>query len=144
MSLRTFPDRVRHAVLFEALGLAIFIPGAALVFNQPAGHMGVIGVASATIATVWNFLYNLGFDHAMLRLFGHTKKSVVTRLVHVALFEGGLLVMLIPLIAWYLGMGLWQALVMDLAIVVFYLVYTFLYNLAYDRVFPIHQAAQPA
>ncbi|CAM5201530.1 putative membrane protein OS=Bosea thiooxidans OX=53254 GN=SAMN05660750_01060 PE=4 SV=1 [Bosea thiooxidans] len=34
-------------------------------------------------------------------------------------------------------MSLWQTLLMDLAIVVFYVVYAFLFNLAYDRVFPI-------
>ena len=49
----------------------------------------------------------------------------------------GLLVLLIPMIAWYLGIGLLQALLMDLAIVAFYLVYTFFFNIAYDRVFPL-------
>jgi uncharacterized membrane protein len=146
MSLRTFPDRVRHAVLFEAFGLAIFVPVAAVLFNQPMGHMGVVGIVSATIATLWNFVYNLGFDHAMLRFIGHTRKSLKARIVHVLLFEGGLLAMLIPPIAWYLGITVWQALMMDMAIVGFYLVYTFAYNLAYDRVFPVPQAmrAQPA
>ncbi len=146
MSMRTFPDRVRHALLFEAFGLAIFVPVSAIVFNQPMGHMGVVGVVSATIATLWNFVYNLGFDHAMLRFFGHTRKSLKARVVHVLLFEGGLLAMLIPPIAWYLGITVWQALMMDMAIVGFYLVYTFAYNVAYDRVFPAPQAmhAQPA
>lgn len=148
MSMRTFPDRVRHAVLFEAFGLAIFVPAAAVLFNQPMSHMGVIGIGSATIATLWNFVYNLGFDHAMLRLIGHTRKSLKARVVHVLLFEGGLLAMLIPPIAWYLDITVWQALMMDMAIVAFYLVYTFAYNLAYDRVFPVPQGllamAQPA
>lgn len=44
---------------------------------------------------------------------------------------------LIPPIAWYLGMSLWDTLIMDVSIIVFYLVYAFLYNLAYDRVFPV-------
>ena len=30
--MRTFSDRVRHAVMFELIGLAIFTPGAALLF----------------------------------------------------------------------------------------------------------------
>ena len=141
MSMRSFPDRVRHTVLFEVLGLALVIPGGAMLFNLPATHMGVIGVGSATVATLWNFVYNLGFDHAMLRLIGHTRKSLVLRVLHALLFEGGLLVLLLPPMAWYLGMGLWQTFVMDLAIVVFYVVYGFLFNLAYDRIFPV--PAQP-
>lgn len=59
------------------------------------------------------------------------------RLVHTVLFEIGLLAILLPPIAWYLNMGLLQTLQLDLAIVAFYLVYNFVFNLAYDRVFPI-------
>ena len=141
MSMRSFPDRVRHTVMFEIIGLALVIPGGAMLFNLPATHMGVIGVGSATVATLWNFVYNLGFDHAMLRFVGHTRKSLGQRVLHALLFEGGLLILLLPPMAWYLGMGLWQTFVMDLAIVVFYVVYAFLFNLAYDRVFPV--PAQP-
>ncbi|MCR4522337.1 putative membrane protein [Bosea sp. BE271] len=141
MSMRSFPDRVRHTVMFEIIGLALVIPGGAMLFNLPATHMGVIGVGSATVATLWNFVYNLGFDHAMLRFTGHTRKSLRLRVLHALLFEGGLLVLLLPPMAWYLGMGLWETLVMDLAIVVFYVVYAFLFNLAYDRAFPV--PAQP-
>lgn len=140
--MRTTRDRVRHALLFEAVALAIFIPGSALVFDQPVDHMGVIGVASATLATVWNFVFNALFDRAMLRLFGSVHKTMAIRVAHTFLFEAGLVVMLIPMIAWYLDIGLWAALLMDLAIVTFYLVYGFLFNIAYDRLFPI--AAAPA
>ncbi len=135
--MRTFRERVVHALLFEAVALAIFIPGSALVFNQPMQHMGVIGVVSATIATLWNFVFNLGFDRAMLRLRGSIQKTLAIRVAHTFLFEAGLVVMLIPMIAWYLGIGLWEALLMDVAIVIFYLVYGFLFNIAYDRVFPV-------
>jgi uncharacterized membrane protein len=138
--MRTFRERVRHALLFEAVALAIFIPGSALVFNQPMQHMGVIGVASATIATLWNFVFNVGFDRAMLRLRGSLQKTMAIRVAHTFLFEAGLVVMLIPMIAWYLGIGLWEALLMDIAIVIFYLVYGFLFNIAYDRVFPVTAA----
>jgi uncharacterized membrane protein len=144
MSMRSFPDRIRHTVMFEVIGLALVIPGGAMLFNLPATHMGVIGVGSATVATLWNFVFNLGFDHAMLRFAGHTRKSLGLRVLHALLFEGGLLVLLLPPMAWYLGMGLWQTFVMDLAIVVFYVVYAFLFNLAYDRVFPVSGNEQMA
>ena len=48
-------------------------------------------------------------------------------------------------IAWYLGISLWQAFVMDLAIAGFYVAYAFLFNLAYDHIFPVpatHRAPQ--
>jgi|SRR5690606_14619289 uncharacterized membrane protein len=140
--MRTFRDRVRHAVMFELIGLAIFTPGAAILFNQPIGHMGVIGVVSATAATLWNFVFNLGFDRAMLRMRGSVHKTMRIRIAHTALFEAGLIVILIPFIAWYLGISLMTALVLDIAVVVFYLVYAFTFNIFYDWAFPI-QAAPP-
>lgn len=139
--MRTFPDRIRHALMFELVGLAIFTPGAAFFFNQPVEHMGVIGVISATVATLWNFVYNLGFDRAMLRLTGSVHKTIMIRVLHTGLFELGLLIALIPMIAWYLGISLWDALIMDIAIVTFYLIYAFFFNIAYDKLFPIEPVA---
>ena len=40
MSMRSFSDRIRHAVLFELIGIAIFTPAAAWLFNEPVAHMG--------------------------------------------------------------------------------------------------------
>ncbi len=53
------------------------------------------------------------------------------------LFEAGLLLILLPPIAWYLGIGLVEAFFMDLAIAAFYVAYAFVFNLAYDRTFPV-------
>jgi uncharacterized membrane protein len=135
--MRTIRDRIRHALLFELVGLALIIPLGSLVFALPAATMGVIGLGSAMAATGWNYVFNLGFDHAMQRRLGHTRKSLGLRVAHALLFEAGLLVILMPPIAWYLGIGLVQALVMDGAIAGFYVAYAFLFNLAYDRVFPL-------
>ena len=134
--MRSLADRVRHAVTFELVALALLTPGAALLFRHPVIEMGLIGGLSATIATGWNFAYNLGFDRALLGLRGTVHKTLTIRIVHTLVFELGLILLLVPMIAAILGIGLWDALVMDLAIVVFYLVYAFLFNLGYDRLFP--------
>ncbi len=141
--MRTFSDRVRHAIMFEIIGLAVFTPAAAFLFDQPIGHMGVIGIVSATAATVWNFIFNLGFDRAMLRVRGSVAKTMPIRVLHTALFELGLIAILIPFIAWYLGIGLMTALFLDLAVVAFYLVYAFVFNIVYDWAFPIPAAPLP-
>ena len=55
---------------------------------------------------------------------------------------------LVPVFAWWLDVSLWQALVMDLGLVVFFLIYTFVFNWAFDLVFGLPAsaagAAQPA
>ncbi|WP_160010921.1 PACE efflux transporter [Rhizobium sp. 18055] len=135
--MRSVPDRIRHAISFEIIGLAIITPLGALAFGMPIADIGIVGIASATVATAWNYLYNLGFDHAMQRMTGGTQKSMAMRMLHAVLFEGGLLVALLPLIAWYLGVSLMQAFLMDVSFAAFYLVYAFAFNWAYDRLFPL-------
>jgi uncharacterized membrane protein len=135
--MRSTRDRIRHAILFELVGLSLMIPLGTVLFGLHASVMGVIGVGSALAATAWNYVYNLGFDRTMQRLAGHTRKSLSLRAMHAVLFEAGLLVILLPPIAWYLGIGLVEAFYMDLAIAAFYVAYAFVFNLAYDRAFPL-------
>lgn len=135
--MRSTRDRIRHAILFEVIGLALIVPLGTVLFGLHAADMGVIGFGSALAATAWNYVYNLGFDHAMQRLAGHTRKSLGVRVGHAVLFEAGLLIILLPPIAWYLDISLTQAFVMDLAIAAFYVAYAFVFNLAYDRAFPL-------
>jgi uncharacterized membrane protein len=135
--MRSTRDRIRHAILFELVGLSLMIPLGTVLFGLHASAMGVIGVGSALAATAWNYVYNLGFDRTMQSLAGHTRKSLSLRAMHAVLFEAGLLVILLPPIAWYLGIGLVEAFYMDLAIAAFYVAYAFGFNLAYDRAFPL-------
>lgn len=138
--MRTTLDRIRHAILFELIGLVLLIGGGAVLTGFDAHALGVIGVVSSLVATAWNYVYNLGFDRAMLRLRGSTLKTHPIRALHALLFEGGLLVLLLPFVAWMLGVSLWQAFLFDLGIAVFYIVYGYAYNWAYDRVFPVPEA----
>lgn len=135
--MRRTSDRIRHAVSFELIALAIITPLGAAVFDTPVKEMGVVTLVSATIATLWNYVYNLIFDHAMLRIRGSVLKTPLIRVLHAVLFELGLLIVLIPFIALYLGVSLWTAFVMDLAFAGFYLVYAFCFNWAYDTLFPV-------
>ncbi|RKE83808.1 PACE efflux transporter [Rhizobium sp. AG855] len=135
--MRTATDRIRHAVSFELIGLALLVPIGSWVFSMPASDIGVVGVVSATLATGWNYVYNLGFDHMLVRSTGTTLKTWPMRVVHAVAFELGLLVILLPFVAWYLGIGLREAFVMDIAFAIFYMVYAFVFNWTYDRLFPL-------
>ncbi|WP_407492877.1 PACE efflux transporter [Pseudooceanicola sp. MF1-13] len=139
--MRSTFDRIRHALLFELIGLMLIVPIGSLLFGLPFHHIGVVALFTSLLATGWTYLYNLGFDRLLIRRRGHARKGVGLRVLHSLLFELGLLVVTLPFIAAYLGIGLWQALIMDAAIVVFYLVYSFAYNWAYDALFPLPDQA---
>lgn len=133
-------DRIRHTVGFELIGLLIFAPLGSLVFGYELHQMGVIAAVASLIAAGWNYVYNLMFDKAMVRLTGSVRKTPAVRALHAVLFEFGLLLVFLPSVAWYLKIGLMEALIMDLAVAAFYIVYAFIYNWLYDIVFPIPEA----
>jgi uncharacterized membrane protein len=135
--MRTTRDRIRHALSFEIIGLMLAIPLGTLVFHHPMEQIGVVTVVASILATGWNYVYNLGFDHVMQRLTGSVTKSVPVRGGHAVLFELGLLAIMLPFVALYMGIGIIDALLLDVALAVFYMLYAFVFNWAYDRVFPI-------
>ena len=139
--MRSTADRIRHALSFEIIALLIVTPGSAWLFDKPIEQIGVVAVVSASIATGWNYLYNLGFDHALRRLRGTVKKTVPIRVIHAVTFEIGLLFVLLPFIAWYLGISLTEAFLIDVSLAVFYLVYAFVFNWIYDVIFPVPEPA---
>ena len=58
-------------------------------------------------------------------------------------FEGGMGVMLVPFFAWWLDVSLWQAFVLDLELLLFFLGYTFVFNWTFDRIFGLPASALP-
>src|SRR5690606_28176475 len=114
-------------------GILIATPLAAFAFNMHAGDSMIVVIDSATVAMLWNYVYNLGFDHLMQRLRGTTEKTKVIRVFHAIFFELGLLAIMLPMIAWYLQIGIWEAFVMDMGLAIFYMVYALVFNWVYDR-----------
>ncbi|WP_417521895.1 PACE efflux transporter [Marinobacter sp.] len=139
--MRTTGDRIRQAVSFEVIGLLISVPLAAFAFGYSLEKTGVLGLIGATLATVWNYIFNLGFDHALKRFTGSTRKSIKLRFLHALSFELGLLMAFLPIIAWWMEIGLLEALLVDVSFAVFYLVYAFVFTWCYDTIFPDTDAA---
>ena len=142
--MRSAWDRLRHAISFELGGLALVSPLGAWAFDLPVADITVVRIGCAIIATVWTYAYNLAFDTVLQRLRGGHEKSIPMRILQAVLFEAGLLAMLTPLLAWYLGISLVHAFVMDVVFALFYVVYAFVFNWAYDRMCCVSARQEPA
>ncbi|KAA8606082.1 hypothetical protein AL036_16220 [Salipiger aestuarii] len=140
--MRSTADRIRQAVSFELIGILIVTPLFAWVFDHPMGDMGVLVVLGATAATTWNYIFNLGFDHALNWRRGDVRKTLPLRVVHAVLFEATLLVLLLPLFAWWLDVSLIAVLVMEFSFAAFYMVYAFVFTWGYDTLFPAQHTQQ--
>lgn len=135
--MRTHRDRIRHAVGFEIIALILSIPIMSFFFSFDIKDIGVIAIVGSIMATIWNYGFNIVFDKGMVRFKRSTFKTPAIRVLHVLLFESGLLMLYLPMVAWYLGISIWQAFIMDASLVGFYLFYNLSYNWAYDKIFPI-------
>ena len=123
-------ERFCHALIFEVLAIAICAPLGAWLLGYPLAHMGALTLMVSLVAMVWNMLFNALFDHAQRRM--GFQRNLAARAVHAVLFEVGLIFAVVPLAAWWLGITLWHALVLDIGIALFFLPYTFAFNWLYD------------
>ena len=128
---KSLAERVGHAVAFEVIALAICAPLFGWLMGTSVVEMGALTLAISFIAMLWNVVYNAGFDR-LQRRFGF-QRSFTVRLLHASVFEAGLVLASVPLAAVWLGIGLWEAFMLDLGLLAFFLPYTMLFNWSYDR-----------
>ena len=140
--IRTGADRLRYALMFEGLLVAIFAIVTALLLERSFLSMGALSVTLSLIALAINFVYNYYFDRFDVRN-GRipTERSRNWRIVHAIGFETALVIINLPLLTWWMNWTVWQALALDVVAMAGVVVYTYFFTLAYDRLFPIEQPA---
>lgn len=127
---KSITERVFQAVGFEALALMICTPLLAWIMEKPALEMGMVTLTISLLALTWNIIFNGLFDRLKARL--QLANGVCTRVLHALLFEGGLIIVCVPLIAAWLNISLMQAFILDIGVLLFFLPYTYVYHWGYD------------
>lgn len=119
-------------MLFEGIALCLCAPVMSYVLGKSLFDTGVLTIALATCAMLWNMLYNAMFERVEKK-FGF-KRSVPVRIGHAVGFEGGLVLVVVLLAAWWLSISYWDAFLLEMGLIAFFLPYTYVYNLVYDKV----------
>ncbi len=132
--------RILYVTVYEIIAIAVATWGLASLTGQSAEHSSVVAVAASAIAVAWNLVFNTLFERWESRQ-SVRGRSIARRVAHAIGFEGGLVLFLVPLFAWWFDVSLWQALVMDIGLMVFFLCYTFVFNWGFDRVFGLPASA---
>ncbi|CAN5686253.1 PACE efflux transporter [soil metagenome] len=132
--------RVVYVSLYEAIAICVASVGFLAFSREGLSAALPLSVACSVVAVVWNLSYNWLFEkwEATRKTKG---RSIGLRVVHSLGFEGGLALVLLPLIAWWLDITLLEALIADIGLLIFFLVYTFVFNWTFDRVFGLPAAA---
>ena len=65
------------------------------------------------------------------------QRTFVIRIVHAVGFEGGLLLICLPLYMLWYGVSLTKAFTMEATLLLFFLIYTFVFTLIFDNIFTL-------
>ena len=134
--------RIVFVTLYELIAIVATSAGLAAFSDSGLQRAGVAAVVSSAVAVAWNVVFNTLFERWEARQ-NVRGRSLARRAAHAIGFEGGLVVTLVPFFAWWLDITLWQAFVLDLGLLLFFLVYTFVFNWVFDRVFGLPASALP-
>lgn len=139
----TIKERILQAVLFETLAILLSLGWVkllsffALQKTQSAhvqsthdGKVLLMLMGISIMAMIWTFIYNLLFDKCFVG--DKLARPVWLRVLHIVGFEAGLLCFTLPLMMWVMGIGLWQAFVLDISLTLLVLAYGFGFYWVYD------------
>ena len=141
MELQGIRRKIVYVSFFELFAIAISTAGLAYFSDSSVERASVAAVVSSVIAVIWNLIYNTVFERWEARQVVRGR-SWKRRMAHAAGFEAGLILTLVPFFAWWLSISLWQAFVLDVGLIVFFLVYTFAFSWVFDRLFGLPASAR--
>lgn len=138
MSPRT--RRVVQAILYEVFAIAFVGPVLSVAFDKPATSTLGLAVVLSSIALAWNYVFNALFERWEARQ-AVRGRSFLRRLAHGTGFEGGLVILLVPVMSFWLEITFFEAFLANLGLLAFFFVYAIAFTWAFDRVFGLPASA---
>jgi uncharacterized membrane protein len=132
--------RVLQAGLYEVFAIAFVGPVLSLTFDKPAASTLGLAFVLSSIALVWNYAFNALFERWESRQ-SVKGRSFARRLAHATGFEGGLVFLLVPVMAYGLDTTFLVAFLADLALMAFFFVYAIVFTWVFDHVFGLPASA---
>jgi uncharacterized membrane protein len=132
--------RVLQAILYEVFAIAFVGPVLSIAFNKPPASTFALAFVLSSIALVWNYLFNTIFERWESRQ-AKRGRSFARRLAHGIGFEGGLVVILVPVMALWLNVSPRDAFLANIGLLAFFFVYAIAFTWAFDRVFGLPESA---
>ena len=133
--------KIVYAVTFETLGTLVASAYLWTVSGASAASSLALSILTATIALCWSFVFNTVFEAWESRQ-DTRGRSFRRRSAHALLFEGGLVLICIPVMAWWLQVGLLEAAVYEAGLIAVFIAYTYLFTWGFDLIFGLPTSAQ--
>ncbi|PNK61666.1 PACE efflux transporter [Psychrobacter sp. FDAARGOS_221] len=128
--------RLVYVTVFEIIAIIMSTYILMWLSNSEAVESLPVAVMVSVTAVIWNFIFNTGFEAWERRRQNH-ERTFLIRSMHAIGFEGGLILICLPLYMIWYKVGLYQAFMMEAALLLFFLVYTFVFTLIFDKIFAL-------
>jgi uncharacterized membrane protein len=135
--------RVVQALLYEAIAIAVVGPVLSLAFDKSPTSTFGLAVVLSIMALTWNYVFNWFFERWESRQ-SVRGRSFARRLAHGAGFEGGLVIILLPVMSLWLDISFITAFLANLGLLAFFFFYAIAFTWCFDRVFGLPASAQTA
>jgi uncharacterized membrane protein len=135
--------RVLQAILYEVIAIAFVGPVLSFAFNKPQTSTLGLAVVLSSIALSWSYVFNTLFERWESRQ-SVKGRSFARRFAHGLGFEGGLTIILVPVMSLWLDISPLNAFLANLGLLTFFFVYAIVFTWAFDRVFGLPVSATPA
>ncbi|KVC82070.1 PACE efflux transporter [Burkholderia ubonensis] len=139
--MQSLPRKITQAILYEAIAIACILPAIAALFGEGLVYSGALSATMSAIALLWNMVYNTLFERWEATRVQRTR-TLGRRIIHACGFEGGLIFILVPVVAWWLSISWLDAFLVDLGLFAFFFCYAFVFQWAFDRVFDVPAATK--
>jgi uncharacterized membrane protein len=139
--MKPITRRILQAVLYEAVAIAVVGPLLSLAFDEPASSTLGLAVVMSTVALAWNYVFNALFERWESRQ-SVKGRNFARRLAHGTGFEGGLTIILVPVMALWLETSFLAAFIANLGLLAFFFVYAIGYTWTFDKIFGLPQSAR--
>ena len=142
MTLRSARERLLQTLAYEVGGLAVATPLYALAFGAGAQDSAVLLLLLSVAVMLWSPIHNTLFDWVEWRCAGRlaSDRPHRLRLIHALSHEATAVVVTLPILMGYGGLGLFEALVADLGLTLIYTLYAYAFHWTYDRLRPVRTA----
>lgn len=132
--------RVLQAILYEVFAIAFVGPVLSITFDEPQTSTLGLAVVLSSIALGWSYVFNTIFEKWESRQ-SVGGRTLTRRLAHGIGFEGGLTVILVPVMVLWLNTSPLNAFLANLGLLTFFFVYAIAFTWAFDRVFGLPTSA---
>lgn len=137
--LRSFQERMVQTAAYEVGGLIIMTPLVAGATDFGMGESAIVVTVLTIVFIGWTLLHNCAFDLIEYKLGAGpaSDRTQRWRLVHALSVEFTSIVISLPMLMIFGGLGFWEAVLVDVGLSLGYALYAYLFHLAFDRFWPV-------